>query len=495
MADKYVDYSVAGPGTGTLIDPYKTILSAIGDVGLLTGNTVWIKGGTDDIENAFIVQLNKNITFEGYTTTPGDGGQATLTLTGNSATSLIRLHGATCLNSTFTFKNIIFNGNASATKFINQDTSGGVTGVSVILQNVIFNGTATTAQGLIIETQAGTAGRTVSISKCTLTSVYNSITDAASISIIDSTFSAATTAIIVGGLIGSFIFKNNTVTVSVNYCLYALGLIANTTGEWIVDSNNFINTSNHCIYFDRYIQDLKIINNKLLCALQTGGIIIGADAATSATPLGTVIIAYNYITWPSGIEPGHAILCGSGTNGIKCYNNIVYTTYTSGASAVGIVIKSESGSCYNNNLTIPRPILVKGGQNNKIYNNICTCTGTYAPICFVYDPNNTNPSSDNIVLYNVFSGGTDAVYMENDMSSGNRFDYNILVSGSVGLLRDISNSGTYTTLPAVVAAWRALDADCTWRLTNDTHSSGKKPADIRNRNRITSEAEWPLVKA
>lgn len=44
--DVYVDGSVAGPGTGTLLDPFKDIQTAIDDAGTGNGSTIHLADGT-----------------------------------------------------------------------------------------------------------------------------------------------------------------------------------------------------------------------------------------------------------------------------------------------------------------------------------------------------------------------------------------------------------------------------------------------------------------
>ena len=464
MADAFVSSLAADDtGDGFSVGTAKlTITAALGVVGAT--DTVWvIADGVHNNDAAMLINANRDYIIKGY-----DGQVATISPTGSTNNSIMRIRSAGHLDNKLTMQDLIINGNATATTVIHNDGDTVHAG-SLDFNNITLNTTATTINGVILDASGGIAIRTVLFTNCDIDATGVGITltmvDAASVTISGGSYSSAGTNIKFG-----LASSGNIPIISITNC--TLNSTGAAPGSWNIDTSNlnsniitFITTgctigsatsntnSSNGIRVPEFADKLYLDNNNIYMetsSTEPFGIQAGADADTNTNPLIQVVVTNNHIEY-TGTNSGHALLLGAGVNYAECsYNTILGAD---NATALGIIIKGEGNNVTNNIISVFRPILVKGGARNKIINNTCYVIGATGR-ALTWQVSTDNPDY-NYIYNNIFdaSNGEYALSIIDGEGGNNILDYNCYVTGSGGIAFDADNTNASYTLTQLQTQW------------------------------------------
>lgn len=487
-------------------------------------NTIYVKSGTIEGSSTRPATVSgRSYLIEGYTTTPGDGGMATLT----TAMDYPLYLSAGADTDTFVIKNITIvayaTGNSTGVVY-----QGGADERSVTIQNCDFSIPAGRSGSLIrSDVATGDARTTWTISDTTLTH--------------NGTGSSAALVRMLGG-IGTLTLTGNTIDGN-QTSVQGIELAATTTSLFITGENVFTTTGAVFNIGATFESDRVVVQDNTMTSTAAGGfaldqydvgssviferntvttagagvrlgtdgldIVAGGDIdltedATGYDPYKYVQINGNTIT-RTGAGAGHALMVGAAVVG----GEVAYNRITGATTDYAMVIKGSNLDIHHNEATGRFPMLVSRGSYHRIKYNSLRSTGASA--AFTYGQNNgsgqdlTNPTHA-IVTDNIFDGsGSSGTYAFSSSTYGSDnfhrhfvFDRNILIPGASGVafLNGSARGASGTNaarLAEVQAAWLESFDDVTavGNTKNDTYSSVETDAGFLDSDSLRIGASSP----
>lgn len=471
-ATYYVATTGNNGAAGSEAAPWATIQYAIDNAA--DDDLIYVKGGNyAEAANTYLAvddtQNLKDITVEGYTTTPGDGGE-TVRLT-STATAFAAYEAATCTSGSLTFKNILFTSDSVINTKTQIDHRG--TG-TMVFDNCTFGGTNAPSAF----TSTSTASPAVTFTGCTFAaSVLHEIT-------------------VSSGTVGSLTIQDCAFTgptVSGKHCVSSVG----TVTTLVVDGNTFnmASAGTNAIYLpngSNSFASVTISDNTVTLAANTAGgfilpgqldhwrvtgnaitstvntasapgvaIQVGTDGSSALETLGVGLCSDNTVTY-SGTAGQHGILIGAGCSYSDVVRNVVLYTNASlvpTSACIGFVIKGNGMRMVGNYVYGPRPLLLKGAKVSLIENNTFVCIDGDCIAWYLGDA--VTPTDNRIVENIIVVDGGDLLLSDYDGSS-NGSDWNTVLSNNI-YYTDNANFGrlgatTYATITTYSAAFATYSA-------------------------------------
>lgn len=486
-ADIYVANTAAGDGLGTASDWSNAMSLAVAcSTGFTAGNVYHLKPETYTHTSSNVFLINAKDGGPGKVIYVCDAGTAIIT---NNDTITAGYEGALYLLNS---QNIVIDRIAfapvSGTNFVSgirvRASSANVSGN--IIRNCTLTSSAVSLNAVAAIKLQGTSSYTVGcdILNNTITAVSagtgitldyagNTLVSGNTITSSSSTYAVYCPRAALAD------FDNNTFTLTGTYGLYAAANDAKAVSIK-VRNNTFISDDcpnymcNITDYWDNALLDSNTFIIRNTTTQTADGFLVGADAASTANPMGHAVVRNNRVYYDGTTSmSGHGGCIGSGANGTEVYGNRIDLPKEASSSLnIGLVVKAEYCSIYENTIKSYRGIFLKGGGYNSIFRNTIITNGTNA----IELVNDTDLPYGNRIHHNIIVA-TEGAYAINTNArghDGNYFDYNCYHLGNAKLA-NIGNMDK-TAVSDLIAYW-TTQTDLI-HSGNDSHSIAVNPALI-----------------
>lgn len=255
------------------------------------------------------------------------------------------------------------------------------------------------------------------------------------------------------GTIGTFDVQRNTINTDNMTHVDCANMGAGDYVESLKFNDNAITGGSMIVFIeDHDIRLLEIDGNTITSSYDNTKFSIGRSSGAITNYIYAAKISNNKMT-NTGSQ-GSCMLIGTNCFGAQIYNNDVESTFTGN---FGIVIKGNHNNIFNNRIKSGHPIYIGGGQYNTVWNNTAIAISGRA-FHWNLELTDLTIAKFNDIFNNIFDASAGGAYAVEDKTTtgnhwDNRFDYNVLIAGSIDLAR--LDGADYNTIAAMQAKWAA----------------------------------------